>query len=1611
MKNLYKHIFGVIMLLALIGCQREEDILVATLTHSIDTIKTQYYTIDVSCGLYCNAPFSAAYVHYATQADFADYASCSMTKLNRERYSNILRDLEPGTTYFLRFEVSNSVSNLLSEGYIEVQTMPLSAPVLNTVFDSMITYNSAIVGGDIILDGGLDIKECGVVYSKTQNPNVEESGKVVCESKEHVFNCEITELEVITTYYARAYAINDKGVAYGEQIEFTTLSTTAQLGNIEATDISATTAILKGKVISDGGEMLIARGFCYNRVGEPTLEDSVLLDTIHVDSIIQCNAINLYGGTTYYVRAFATNVNGTTYSVPITFTTEKSIAVLTTYKPTDISYTYATVGGKIVHDGGAKITERGICYSTKDNPTISDTKVINTASASSFTCSITQLQDETTYYARTYAINEVGVAYGNVETFTTKTCIPPTVETKEVIDIYAKSATVVANVIKDGGANVTERGVVYSTTKNPIIDSTKVVGGQGLGDFTCELIGLKDGTTYYVRAYAINKKDTAYGEEIRFETVKMLPPTVNTIEPTLVSYTSATLGGNVTDEGGAKVTERGIVYGTSKNPIVDSTKVVCGEGKGEFICELTNLQETTTYYARSYAINEKGINYGKEVEFKTKTIVPPIVITTQPTNISYYSANVGGNVKDDGGTDITERGVVYANETNPTIDNNRIVSGNGLGEYICELTDLQDGTKYYARAYATNAKGTSYGEEVNFTTSDMVDAIDLGLSVKWASCNLGADSPEEFGNYFAWGEVNPKAYYDWSNYEWGNAESGQLTKYNWSTDYGTPDYKYVLDPEDDAATVNWGGKWRMPTKDEYDELRNNCTWEGVSRNGVCGREITASNGNKIFLPVQEMSADGYWSNTYWLSVLSTENANSAWYILMYGYSPYDNIQFAEKKGRHEGALIRPVYDDGGVKKDKPTVVTQTSMQVTKNSAVVGGDVINNGGASLLECGIIYGTSSSLTISNTKVKNNNLSLSNFYCVLSGLKENTKYYVRAYAINHEGLAYGSVESFTTQTKATATPEAVDIGLSVKWASFNVGASKPEEYGDYFAWGETEPKEMYNGNNYKWGNPDGRILTKYSTSVEYGFIDNKYTLDLEDDAAAVNFGGKWRMPTPDEFGELINTCTAKWTSLNGVKGYEIMGPNGESIFLPAAGYSHDHDGINCIEGVGRDVHCWSNTLSDDPYNAVICRFENGENYIGGGANARTEGRSVRAVYDEPITTKFPSVNINTFSNIADVSVVVECEVTDNGGASITERGIVYSTLEMPTISHNSKIMNGSGVGSYSCQITNLEPETSYYVRAYAINARGVSYSNQVRFRTLSPAVLPTVTTNAVTQITEATAVAGGNVISDGGATVTERGVCVATVSNPTISNTKVTAGSGTGSFTCDLTGLQANTTYYVRAYAVNSKGVAYGEEVSFTTASDAPAVPEYVDLGLSVKWATFNVGANKPEDYGDYFAWGETEPKTTYDWSNYKWCNGSDMTLTKYNTNSDYGIVDNKITLELSDDAAHVNWGGSWRMPTITEQNELREHCTWTWTTQNGVNGYKVTSNKNGNSIFLPAAGYRLDSSLSDAGSNGYCWSSSIYTYGTSFAYYLYFYSSNVGRNGQYRRYGLSVRPVCP
>ena len=192
------------------------------------------------------------------------------------------------------------------------------------------------------------------------------------------------------------------------------------------------------------------------------------------------------------------------------------------------------------------------------------------------------------------------------------------------------------------------------------------------------------------------------------------------------------------------------------------------------------------------------------------------------------------------------------------------------------------------------------------------------------------------------------------------------------------------------------------------------------------------------------------------------------------------------------------------------------------------------------------------------------------------------------------------------------------------------------------------------------------------------------------------------------------------------------------------------------------------------------------------------------------------------------------------------------------------------------------------------------------------------------------------------------------------------------------------------------------------------EAVDLGLSVKWATCNVGAERPEDYGDYFAWGEVKPKEQYNWSTYKYCKGTRETITKYCSNSSYGyngFTDNKTILDPEDDAATVNWGGAWRMPTKAEHDELQRKCKWTWTSQNGVEGYKVVG-PNGNSIFLPAAGCMNNSGLrGEEVSVGFYWSSSLYTDRPSSAYGVFFFSLREYRGSDYVRFdGFTVRPVC-
>ena len=338
------------------------------------------------------------------------------------------------------------------------------------------------------------------------------------------------------------------------------------------------------------------------------------------------------------------------------------------------------------------------------------------------------------------------------------------------------------------------------------------------------------------------------------------------------------------------------------------------------------------------------------------------------------------------------------------------------------------------------------------------------------------------------------------------------------------------------------------------------------------------------------------------------------------------------------------------------------------------------------------------------------------------------------------------------------------------------------------------------------------------------------------------------------------------------------------------------------------------------------------------------------------------------------------------------------------NAYYRNGQWVGS----ISQFYPGYGYHYKSNRTMPVFLTFNAQ------QSAQQVVVTTSEPMLITAISAMGGGEVTVSDGTYIIVKGLCWAAHENPTTDDFYEESESGVGTFSISMTGLNIATTYYARAYAVTPNGTVYGDQKSFTTLNYV-----YVDLGLpsGTLWATCNVGAGNPEDYGDYFAWGETRTKDTYDWSTYQYCNGDEYTLTKYCNRSYYGyngFTDNLTTLLPEDDAATANWGGDWRMPTKAEWQELLDNTTMTGTQQGGVSGRLFTAS-NGNSIFLPAAGYRSDGNLCSAGSYDYYWSSSLntgYPYNTGGPYdawYLYFGSDYCGVTFIGRAVGLPVRPV--
>ena len=599
---------------------------------------------------------------------------------------------------------------------------------------------------------------------------------------------------------------------------------------------------------------------------------------------------------------------------------------------TEITPFTAKGGGEVTDDGGAVVTARGIVWGESENPSLENHygKTTDGQGLGIFTSELTGLAAGTIYHVRAYATNSEGTSYGVNVTFTSGS-EKASISTADITDITTSSAMSGGVIDDDGGAEVTERGIVWDQSQNPDIDEYlgKTSDGTGSGTFESLLVDLERGTTYYVRAYAVNSEGAAYGNELSFTTLVELA-TVTTAGVTEVTFESAVSGGNVTDDGGTEVTVRGLVWSRQTHPTIEENEGITedGEGTGSFTGLLTGLEPETTYYVRAYATNSEGTAYGEQESFVTlPAIKPPTVLTNPISSITHSSAMAGGNVTESGGASVSERGVVYATTPEPTLDNHVVTARRGTGNFVALLTGLEPLTTYHVRAYATNAAGTAYGDEVVFTTERYAGE----------PCPGAATVTDRDGNVYrtvlignqCWFRENLKTtqYSDGTpipyvaeDEAWGELTGDGYAWYHRNTEYAEV-YGAIYNWHAVNTTLLCPPGWRVPSDDDWLELADYLITrhEGVTEENVGNKLKSCRQSGSPLGDDCDTSEHPFWqahdvhygSDDFGFSALPAGSRNG---FLGYFYGIEIIAYFWSSTSRNqEEAYYRRIYhDDGGL---------------------------------------------------------------------------------------------------------------------------------------------------------------------------------------------------------------------------------------------------------------------------------------------------------------------------------------------------------------------------------------------------------------------------------------------------------------------------------------------------------------------------------------------------------------------------------------------------------------------------------------------------------------------------------------------------------------------------
>ncbi len=897
---------------------------------------------------------------------------------------------------------------------------------------------------------------------------------------------------------------------------------------------------------------------------------------------------------------------------------DKSLAVLTTANVTGITINSATSGGSITNGGGADITARGVCWSTSRSPLVSGSHTTDGTGTGSFSSSITGLTPNTQYYVRAYATNSVGTAYGNEVSFTTTEIVVPTLTTAAATEILLTSAKSGGTISADGGASVTDRGVCWSTTANPTTADSKTSDGTGTGEFISSLTGLTAATTYYIRAYATNSAGTAYGNEVTFTTAEMTAPVLTTDEATQVTLTSAVSGGNITSDGGANVSARGVCWSTTTGPTTADSKTSNGSGTGAFASDLTGLTPGATYYVRAYATNSVGTSYGSEISFTTTPVSLPVVTTTAVTAVTYTTAASGGDVTDAGGGTITARGICYATTAAPTIANSVVVSGAGVGVFTSNLTALTPGMTYYVRAYATNSAGTGYGAEVSFTTT----AVTMATLTTTAATALTQTSASSGGNITDNGGGNVTARgvcYSTTtgptiagSHTTNGTGSGVFTSAITGLTPGTT--YYVKAYATNSAGTAYGNEISFDTDPVVAPTVTTATATAITQtSATSGGNVTADGGATVTARgiCFATTANPTLSN----SVVTSGAGTGAFTSDLTGLTPgtlYHVRAYATNSaGTGFGSDI--TFTSGAI--SMATVTTTAISAIALSTANSGGDVTADGGGTVSARGICLATTPNPTTANTVVTTG-AGLGTFTSSMTGLAQGTQYFVRAFATNETGTAYGNQVSFNTNLADIDgnSYKTVTIGTQV-WMAENLKTTKFSDNTDVplvtdnTAWvaATTPAYSWYNNDEgtykplygalYNWYAAHSELLcpTGWHTPAESEFSTLELYLGM-DPGVIPNWG-----PRGTDQGSQLKNTTGWATGENGT--------NTSGFSALPGGYRYNIDGT--FNNAGVLTYFWGSDELDAT-RGWYRRLDGSLTTVDKGATEKPAGKYIRCVKD---------------------------------------------------------------------------------------------------------------------------------------------------------------------------------------------------------------------------------------------------------------------------------------------------------------------------------------------------------------------------------------------------------------